>query len=232
MPTKKTTLYTVVLAIFVVLVGLLFPLNSFFRSQENLTDIPFREVSFPDGYLPGGDIFSAGNGTFLTLGINRKNLDASVKVFLVSSDGIVLDSFGNFNNLTHLSNIENVGFVVSDNTSNLVNGNINSLISVKNNKIVYLKELGSNFGKSKYRLIKTETNSSNVLVKYKCYLKIDIENGTCMFGMTTIKHGNNVYKNIVFTPAKSVKIDETHTALILSTRSNDVRPRLYVLGGK
>ncbi|MFA6016846.1 MAG: hypothetical protein WC744_02060 [Patescibacteria group bacterium] len=224
---KKNNIFRIIalLIIFIFIIKVLFGGFDIFlkTSKENIFELPHIKIELPNNYIPLNRMLSTGNETFILLGTKKikENL-YNTKVFLISSEGKILDEFEGSKGIAYLDNIETIGIVASDFSSPYVGGDIQLVLSIKNRKIIQERVLDKKISIFDSPHIKSESVSSNISLAYKCYISIDIENGGCNYGLTTIK----VDDKIGYTSKKiqygSIKIDKNHTFLLLKNITNNL----------
>lgn len=232
---KNIRLYIGIIFIFILIV-ILNKSYIFFSilTKENLYDLPFIRVELPDNYQPINKMLSTGNNTFIILGTKKmgENDPYNTKIFLISSEGKILDEFEGSKRIAYLDDIIDIGIVASDYSSPYVGGNLHFTLTIKNNKIIQGKDLDGNIRLNDLPHVISAPTSPNVLTDYHCYLALDLENGGCTYGLTTVKIDDKkgyTTKNKILS---RIKVNENHTAILV--RSNIISKKydlsLLILG--
>ncbi len=229
----KKGYYFTSLIIFVLTIALITGFKFFSKiTKENLYELPFIRVELPDNNQPYfKKILSTDNATFVVLGTKKMDENLyNTKIFLISSEGKILDTFEGSNKIGLLDKIPNIGIVASDYSSPFIGGNLNFVLSIENGKIAQKKMLDETINIFELPRAENEATSPNISISDKCYLALDIGGGGCTYGLTTIKVDDKIGYTTKNTVLGSTKIDENHTVVLI--RSNVIRDtyELLILG--
>lgn len=226
-----TNLKKIIIVLIIFVVSLIFTfIYKVINLNEDLNKLPHTEVVLPDGFKAGGILYAGQDNLFLVHAI--KILDKNNwenKIFLVSQKGTVLDEFQGSKHMSYINNFERKGIIVSS-YSNYLGEDKHFTILIKNNKIILNKTSNEKLDIFSLPTVKNVPFSENVKHKYKCYLTVDIENGTCTYGITTLSMNDKHISSSKFKIANSTAINKDQTAILLKPNDSSQTLKVIILG--
>lgn len=226
-----TKLKKLIIVIIILIVSLIITfIYKVINLSEDLNKLPHTEIVLPDEFKASGILYAGQDNLFLVHAIkifDKNNWEN--KIFLVSQKGTILDEFQGSKHMSYVNNIVGKGIVVSS-YSNYVGEDKHFTILIENNKIVLNKTTSEKLDIFSLSTVKNVPFSENVKHKYKCYLTIDIENGTCTYSITTLSVNNKSISSSKFKIINSTAINKNQTAILLKPNDSSQTPTIMILG--